>query len=60
MIERHKCQTDDGGVDHEWEFCDDSFDHEYGTERMQYFVCKHCGQTRDMEPGDYDDYDEDA
>ena len=54
-VGRHPCQTDDGGFDHEWEFCDESFDHEYGTERVHYFVCQNCEETRDMEPGDYDE-----
>jgi hypothetical protein len=52
---RPSCQTDDGGFDHEWEFQDDSFDHEYGTERVHYWRCAHCDETRAMEAGDYDD-----
>jgi hypothetical protein len=43
--------------DHNWEFCDDSFDHEYGTEQVHYFLCSECGETRDVEPGDFD-YDD--
>ena len=41
--------------DHEWVIQDDSFDHEYGTEVIRYFVCKHCDAVRDIESGDYDD-----
>lgn len=43
--------------DHEWEFQDDSFDHEYGCQQVFYFLCEKCGQTREVEPGDYDDED---
>ena len=44
--------------DHDWEFTDDSFDHEFGTERIHYWTCVKCNATRGMEPGDYheDDY----
>jgi len=45
--------------DHEWEFVDDSFDNEYGTEQVHYFRCSKCDATKDMEPGDYHfDYDD--
>lgn len=54
-VKPHPCRTDDGGFDHEWEFQQDSFDHEYGTERVHYWRCATCDETREMEPGDYDD-----
>lgn len=40
----------------EWEFCDDSFDHEFGTERVHYEQCRICNATRalDSDDGDYD------
>lgn len=38
--------------DHEWEFVDDSFDHEYGTEQVHYWRCKYCDKTREMEAED--------
>jgi hypothetical protein len=44
--------------DHDWEFCDDSFDHEFGTETVHYFTCTICGQTRDVGPSDYVDDDD--
>jgi hypothetical protein len=43
--------------DHEWEFQDDSFDHEFGTEVVHYWLCTKCEATREMESGDY--YDDD-
>lgn len=43
-----------GGCD--WEFCDDSFDHEFGTETIQYEECRHCGTTRALE-SDWTSYD---
>lgn len=39
---------------HDWEFKDDSFDHDLGTEVVHYFQCSECGATRDMQPGDND------
>ena len=39
-MEENKCE-------HEWEFEDDSFDHEFGTEVIQYYVCIHCGEVAD-------------
>jgi hypothetical protein len=44
---------DKSRIDHEWEFQDDSFDHEFGTERVHYWQCQRCGAMRDMEPADY-------
>lgn len=38
--------------DHEWEPVDDSFDHEYGTERIVFERCELCGATREHEPYD--------
>lgn len=34
---------------HDWEFCDDSFDHEFGTEVVRYDRCDKCGKTRSCE-----------
>jgi hypothetical protein len=52
----HPCQFGPGEtLDHGWEFQDDSFDHEYGTERVHYWRCAHCETVREMEAGDYDD-----
>lgn len=49
------CEVAPGEFDHEWEFVDESFDHEFGTERVHYWKCAHCELTRAMEPGDYDE-----
>jgi hypothetical protein len=57
-LEPHPCLTEDGSFDHEWEFQDDSFDHEFGTEVVHYWECQRCGETKAMEPGDYEcDFD---
>ena len=36
--------------DHEWEFHDDSFDHEFGCEQVYYWTCEKCGMTTDKCP----------
>lgn len=36
--------------EHEWTNCDDSFDHEFGTERILYKLCEYCGATDEVEP----------
>lgn len=41
--------------DHDWEFQDDSFDHEFGTEQIHYFKCNRCGREREMQPCDYEE-----
>jgi len=56
MLPEHPCYVGDGEYDHSFEFQDDSFDHEYGTERVHYFYCPECGATRGMEPADYDPF----
>lgn len=38
--------------DHEWEFQDESFDHEFGTEIIQYWQCALCDITTDRCPYD--------
>jgi hypothetical protein len=40
--------------DHDWDFVDESFDHEYGTERVHFWRCKLCDAEREMEYSDYD------
>jgi hypothetical protein len=54
-LDPHPCQTEAGDLDHDWKFQDDSFDHEFGVERIHYFRCDRCDETRPVEPGDYDD-----
>jgi hypothetical protein len=43
--------------DHDWIEVDDSFDHEYGTEQIFYYVCAKCDATKEREPDDLADYD---
>jgi hypothetical protein len=43
--------------EHDFEFVDDSFSHEYGTEQIFYFQCA-CGETRECEPGDFHEFDD--
>lgn len=35
--------------DHEWKTHDDSFDHEFGTEKIVYDECEHCELRRPYE-----------
>lgn len=51
------CEYASGQFDHEWEFQDESFDHEFGTQQVHYWMCACCGLIRDVEPGDFDDDD---
>lgn len=44
--------------DHDWEYQDDSFSHEFGTEFIFYWKCKHCDLTRDVNASD-DFYEDD-
>ena len=45
--------------DHEWEFVDDSFDHEFGREVIRYWECEICGKRTYTCPfEDEEDYDE--
>jgi len=32
-------------IDHDWQFHDDSFDHEFGVEVIRYWQCERCGKT---------------
>lgn len=50
--------ANDGLISHDFEFRDDSFDHEFGTERIHCWACQRCGETRPMEAGDYDNFDD--
>lgn len=36
--------------DHEWEFVDASFDHEFGTETIHYWRCELCDETTNEDP----------
>lgn len=40
----HETETHDCAIDgHVWEYFDDSFDHEFGTEIDVYRMCEICG-----------------
>lgn len=41
--------------DHSWELQDDSFDHEFGTERIIYWQCTDCGASKPVGPHDLDE-----
>lgn len=56
ILPEHPCYCGEGEYDHNWEFQDDSFDHEFGTETVHYFMCAECGATRDIETSDYDPF----
>jgi hypothetical protein len=51
----HPCQLESGEFDHEWEMHDETFDHDYGAERVHYWRCATCGETKEIGPGDHDD-----
>lgn len=51
-LKTHPCLLEDGQFDHDWKFVDDSFDHEFGTEFVHYFKCRHCEAHRDADEGD--------
>lgn len=36
--------------DHDLELIDESFDHEYGTEYIQYMQCTKCDATNEDDP----------
>ena len=37
--------ADASKISHDWQFHDDSFDHEFGTEAIRYWQCERCGHT---------------
>lgn len=49
----HPCYLGNGEYDHTWKFQDDSFDHEFGTQQINYWTCADCGEERETEEGDY-------
>lgn len=46
---------DPPACDHEWVYQDDSFDHEYGTEVIRYWLCEKCGETKPFKSTDFGD-----
>lgn len=38
----HPCFDPDGPPDHDWEYVDDSFSHEFGTEICGHYECARC------------------
>lgn len=45
----------DWECDHEWEVVDDSFDHEYGTEKIVFERCVLCDAEQEHECKSFDD-----
>lgn len=41
--------------DHDWRLQDDSFDHEFGTEIIRYWLCEKCGETKPTCSADFGD-----
>lgn len=41
--------------DHDWEVVDDSFDHEYGCERIVFERCRLCDAEQEYDPPTFDD-----
>ena len=39
--------------DHDLECVDESFDHEYGTQTIEYMQCMRCGFEPDVTPYEY-------
>lgn len=58
-IERLKGELSDirDNCDHDWEFKDDSFDHEFGTEKIHYEQCSVCNLTQECTAADFDPCD---
>lgn len=46
--------TETEECDHDWQFRDDSFDHEFGCEQIHSWECSKCGETKPLQPGDTD------
>lgn len=45
---------DEVECDHDWRLTDDSFGHQFGTERIEpYLECNCCGETRECDPPEY-------
>lgn len=58
-----KCGTsdcDDCGCDHDWEWVDDSFDHEYGTDQCGHYKCVHCDEVDSDSPAPEYHFDDDV
>jgi hypothetical protein len=41
---------DPSTCDHDFQFHDDSFDHEFGTEIVRYWLCEKCGMSTPHNP----------
>lgn len=54
-----ECEVPGGGFDHDFEWIDDSFDHEFGTEVCGHWECTDCGAVDEKrEPPYGDDFDD--
>jgi transcriptional regulator NrdR family protein len=48
MSEATATAEDPADCAHDWENCDDSFSHEFGTEIIRYRQCPKCGKREDQ------------
>lgn len=49
MSDRRDRRAEDNECPHDWSVTDDSFDHEFGTHRIEpYLECNVCGETAPM------------
>lgn len=46
-VDEPKCE------DHDWQFRDESFSHEFGCERVHFWECSKCGATKPTCDADY-------
>lgn len=51
-------KADHDACDHDWEFCDDSFDHEYGCERIHFWRCSKCEAEKPTNSADFSQPDD--
>jgi hypothetical protein len=50
-VKRHLCETKLGTIEHDFRLVNNSFDHEFGTQRTKneiYEECATCGQQWDV------------
>ena len=56
-LPQHPCFFGGEGYDHDWEYLDTSFGHEFGTEVRGLWICRNCGaEDTESEPPS-EDYD---
>jgi len=55
VVDAHKALHDALVCDHDWKTEDQSFDHEFGTERVVFDQCQNCDETRENNPHEAED-----